>query len=35
MVDGHPYKVEVVGSIPTVPTTESGISNLRFENAES
>ena len=21
MVDGHPYKVEVVGSSPTVPTT--------------
>jgi hypothetical protein len=25
MVDGHPYKVEVVGSSPTVPTTKSQI----------
>ncbi len=32
MVDGHPYKVEVVGSSPTVPT----IYFLQvFENAES
>ncbi len=30
MVDGHPYKVEVVGSSPTVPTTESVISDLKF-----
>ncbi len=31
MVDGHPYKVEVVGSSPTVPTTKSQIGILRFE----
>ena len=30
MVDGHPYKVKVVGSIPTVPITGS-----EFDNAES
>ncbi len=30
MVDGHPYKVEVVGSSPTVPTTK-----MQFDNAES
>jgi hypothetical protein len=28
MVDGHPYKVEVVGSSPTVPIE---VSNVRFE----
>jgi|KBSSwiStaDraftv2_1062776.scaffolds.fasta_scaffold128922_3 hypothetical protein len=33
MVDGRPYKAEVVGSSPTVPITDFGIE--RFENAES
>lgn len=32
MVDGHPYKVKVVGSSPTVPITEDEAS---FDNAES
>lgn len=31
MVDGHPYKVEVGGSNPSVPTTDQKISNLKFE----
>ncbi len=30
MVDGHPYKVEVVGSSPTVPTMD-----LELNHAES
>ena len=31
MVDGHPYKVKVVGSSPTVPIT----GNSEIDNAES
>ncbi len=31
MVDGHPYKVKVVGSNPTVPITKKS----EFDNAES
>lgn len=30
MVDGHPYKVEVVGSSPTVPTT-----TLKFQSLQA
>ncbi len=30
-VDGHPYKVEVGGSNPSVPTTDQKISNAQFE----
>ncbi len=33
MVDGHPYKVEVVGSSPTVPIHLG--KSCDFENAES
>ena len=36
MVDGHPYKVKVVGSSPTVPIREAVIrANGKFDNAES
>jgi hypothetical protein len=36
MVDGHPYKVKVVGSSPTVPIREAvKMANGKFENAES
>ena len=31
MVDGFPYKEEVGGSSPSVPTTELEISDLKFE----
>jgi hypothetical protein len=34
MVDGFPYKEEVGGSSPSVPTTtKSELSDLRFENS--
>jgi hypothetical protein len=29
MVDGHPYKVEVVGSSPSVPTKDSRVRRKR------
>lgn len=36
MVDGHPYKVKVVGSSPTVPMKEAvNEANGEFDNAES
>lgn len=37
MVDGHPYKVKVVGSSPTVPITEyeARFDSFSFDNAES
>ena len=34
MVDGHPYKVKVVGSSPTVPITKVERAGV-FDNAES